>query len=251
MVQQLIPGLRVLEPSFLEVRHVVRAGERDPEPRHALPPGLRPHHFGREGIPAAALLADLLDDVVDVDELVLVEEGIGTGRAEHVVTRLRLRLGGELGRHLQVGDRVDAHRAVGQLPERLRLLAQLVVGGRDEVIPAEERQLALLGERRRPAEGEPRRHAGRAPGCGAEEITTRRCPHRAPPGGTDRTVARFYHPVADLVNQARVSFRHASARSRRTRTRRRSGSGRRARRRRRARRPDPRGAGRGWRPRAR
>ena len=32
----------------LPSRHVVRAGERDPEPRHALPPGLRPHHFGRE-----------------------------------------------------------------------------------------------------------------------------------------------------------------------------------------------------------
>jgi len=67
--------------------------------------------------------------------------------------------------------RVHPHRAVIGLAEGLRLLAQLVVRGRDEVVPGEERQLALLREGGRLAEGELRGHSGRRAGGDAKELT--------------------------------------------------------------------------------
>src|SRR5205807_1249926 len=82
-------------------------------------------------------------------QLLLVEEWIGGAGDDQVVAGLRGRLGGALGEQLRAGDRVDAHGDPGLLGEDLRLTPELVVGGRDEVIEGEERQLALLGERRR------------------------------------------------------------------------------------------------------
>ena len=184
LLEELIPGLRwVLEPGLLEVSHVIRAGEGDPEPRDGLPARLRLAALRGKVIPAPTLLPDLLDDVVHADEEVLVEERVGAGRPVHVVARLRLRLGGDLGRHLQMRHGIHAHRAVVGLAERFRLLAQLVVGGGDEVVPREKGQLTLLGVGRSPAEGEPRSHAGGGAGRGAEELTS----------GRDRSIGRF-HP---------------------------------------------------------
>jgi hypothetical protein len=92
-----------------------------------------------------------------VDELALVEERIG-GRGPHdVVTRLRLGLGGELGRKLERGDRVDAHLDAGLLAEGRGLPPQLLVRGGNEAAEGEHRQLAFLGERRGHAVREPRR----------------------------------------------------------------------------------------------
>src|SRR5207245_9081183 len=68
-----------------------------------------------------------------------LEEGVCAGGAVHVVARLRLGLRRYLRRHLEVRDRVHADLAVRQLAEGLGLPPELVVGGRDEVIPAEER----------------------------------------------------------------------------------------------------------------
>src|SRR5215468_10788319 len=89
---------------------------------------------------------------------------------------------------------VHAHRAVVGLAERLGLLAQLVVGGGDEVVPGEEGQLALLGEGGGLAEGEPRGDTGGGAGRGAEELTSGRNRsigrrHPGPPCGSmgDRT----------------------------------------------------------------
>src|SRR5207244_3261900 len=120
---------------------------------------LRVVHLGRERIPASTLLAELVDDVVEADEKVLVEERVGTRGAIHVVTRLRLGLGRDLRGHLQMRHRVDANGAVGLLREHFRLPTQLVIGRGPEMVPRQERQLALLGERR----GRPR-----AEPCGAE-----------------------------------------------------------------------------------
>ena len=184
LLEELIPGLRrMLEPGLLEVGHVVGAGERDPEPRDGLPARLRLAALRGEAVPAAALLADLLDHVVHADEEVLVEERIGARRPVHVVARLRLGLGRDLGRHLQMRHGIHAHRAVVGLAECLGLLAKLVVGGGDEVVPGEEGQLTLLGVGGSPAEGEPRSHAGGGAGRGAEELTS----------GRDRSIGRF-HP---------------------------------------------------------
>jgi len=66
-------------------------------------------------------------DVAHVGELALEEEGDGVVRADHVVSRLRLRLGGELRHELQVRDGVHAHADARLLAERFRLLAELVV----------------------------------------------------------------------------------------------------------------------------
>src|SRR5262249_18962388 len=83
---------------------------------------------------------------------------------------------------------VHAHRAVVGLAEGFRLLAQLVVGGGDEVVPGEEGQLALLGEGGGLAEGEPRGDTGGGGGrggggvaAGRQRATVRRHP-RAPLG---------------------------------------------------------------------
>jgi hypothetical protein len=65
-----------------------------------------------------------------------------------------------------------AHRAVVGLAERFRLLAELVVRGRDEVVPAEERQLSLLSVGGRLVQREPGSHPGRATGGGTEEAAT-------------------------------------------------------------------------------
>ena len=59
------------------------------------------------------------------------------------------------------------------LAEGLRLLAELVVGGGDEVVPAEERELALLGVSGRLAESEPGGHPDGGAGGGTEESTSR------------------------------------------------------------------------------
>src|SRR2546425_13326688 len=88
--------------SLLEVGHVVGRRERDPEPGHRLPTRFRLDHLGREWVPAAVLLAELLHDVVHVGVKVLVEEGVCAGGAVHVVARLRLGLRRYLRRHLEV-----------------------------------------------------------------------------------------------------------------------------------------------------
>src|SRR5262245_65480282 len=73
LLEQLVPGLRrVLEPRFLEVRHVVRAGERHPEPGDGLPPGFGLAALRGERIPAAPLLADLVDHIIHAYEEILV-----------------------------------------------------------------------------------------------------------------------------------------------------------------------------------
>src|SRR4030095_1524283 len=162
--------------------------------------------LGRERIPASARLAELADQVVHVDEEVLVEERVGARGPVHVVARLRLGLGGDLRRHLQVRHGIHAHRAVVGVAERLRLLAELVVGGRDEVVPAEEGQLSLLSVCGRLAESEPGGHPGRGAGGGTEESTSRNATrsdlvHGGPPyrsgglGAISRTLARWFHPL--------------------------------------------------------
>ena len=184
LLQQLVPGLRgMLEAGLLEVGHVVGAREGDPEPGDGLPAGLGLAALRREVVPAAALLADLLDHVVHGDEEILVEEGVGARRPVHVVAGLGLGLGRDLGRHLQMRHGVHAHRAVIGLAEGLGLLAELVVGGGDEVVPGEEGQLALLGEGGSLAEGEPGGHSGGGAGGRAEELTS----------GRDRAIGRV-HP---------------------------------------------------------
>ena len=108
---------------------------------------------------------------------VLVEEGVCPGGAVHVVARLRLGLRRYLRRHLEVRDRVHADLAARQLAEGLGLPPELVVGDRNEVIPAEERQLTLLGERGSFAERQPGRYAGSRAGGSAQELTTRSGSH--------------------------------------------------------------------------
>ena len=87
------------------------------------------------------------------------------------MARLRLRLRRDLGRQLQVRDRVHAHGDAGLLAEGLGLPAELVVGGRDEVVPREEGQLALLGEGGSAIEGG-EREAGDCAGRGLQEAAT-------------------------------------------------------------------------------
>ena len=190
--QQLGPRLRrILEARLLEVRLIVGAGEGDPEPRHALPAGLGLVHLGRERVPAAELLAELVHEVVEVGVQVLVEEGIGARAPVHVVARLRLRLGRDLCGHLQMRHGVDADRAVGLLREDLRLPAQLVVGGGHEMVPGQEGQLALLRERGGTAERQRGRETGRGGGRSFQELTTGRAGHGHSPWGSggSRTVA--------------------------------------------------------------
>ena len=204
--EEVVPRLgRAVEAGLLEVGHVVGSRERHPEPRDRPPARLGLAALRREVVPATALLAELGDQVVHRDEEVLVEERVGARGPVHVVAGLRLGLGRDLGRHLQVGHGVDAHRAVVGLAEGLRLLAELVVGGGDEVVPAEEGQLALLRVRGGLAESEPGGHPGGGAGGGTEESTSRNTAgsglvHGGPPlGGRSRaiarTLARVSHPL--------------------------------------------------------
>src|SRR5215813_13177386 len=89
---------------------------------------------------------------------------------------------------------VHAHCAVVGLAKGLGLLAQLVIGGGDEVIPGEKGQFALLGEGGRLAESEPGGDTGASAGSRAEKLTSTRDRsivrrHPGPPCGSmgDRT----------------------------------------------------------------
>ena len=144
LLEQLVPGLRRLQPGLPEVRHVVGGGKRDPVPRHRPPPRVGLRGLGGERIPAAVLLAERVDERADVDELVLEQERIGMAQEDQVVAGLRLRLGRALGRQLQPGDGIHPHGDPRLLAEHLRLPPQLVVRGRHEMVVAQERQLPLL-----------------------------------------------------------------------------------------------------------
>src|SRR5215471_15569425 len=121
---------------------------------------------------------------------------------------------------------VHAHCAVVGLAKGLGLLAQLVIGGGDEVIPGEKGQFALLGEGGRLAEGEPGGDTGASAGSRVEKLTSTRDRsivrrHPGPPSGSmgDRTsrenpagrvspprgqvVATLYPPLQALSRGAR------------------------------------------------
>src|SRR5713101_2135400 len=172
-LEELIPSLRRLEPGLLEVHFVVTPGERDPVPRHRPPPRRRLTRIPGERVPAAVPLAEVVDEVAHVDQMLLVEEGVGGARDDEVVARLRRDLGRALREQLREGDRVDAHRHPGLLTKDLGLPPQLVVGRRDEVVAREERQLALLGEGGSLPEREPGRHAGAGTGSDTKKVSTR------------------------------------------------------------------------------
>src|SRR5438093_1730316 len=172
-LEELIPSLRRLEPGLLEVHFVVAPGERDPVPRHRPPPRRRLTRIPGERIPAAVPLAEVVDEVAHVDQMLLVEEGVGGARDDEVVAGLRRDLGRALREQLREGDRVDAHRHPALLTKELSLPPQLVVGRRDEVVAREERQLALLGEGGSLPEREPGRHAGAGAGSDAKKVSTR------------------------------------------------------------------------------
>ena len=93
--------------------------------------------FGGEGIPAAVLLAEGVDERPQVDELVLEQERIGVAEEDEVVAGLALGLGGPLGRELEALDGVDLDGDPRLLAEELGLPAQFIVRGRDEMIVAE------------------------------------------------------------------------------------------------------------------
>jgi len=51
----------------------------------------------------------MVDEITHVDQVLLVEEGVGGGRDDEVVTGLGRDLGRALGEELRGLDRVDAH----------------------------------------------------------------------------------------------------------------------------------------------
>src|SRR5712692_7809746 len=79
---------------------------------------------------------------------------------------LALGLGGPLGRELEALDGVDLDGDPGLLAEDVGLPSELIVRGRDEMIVAEEAQLALLREGRRAAH----ECGGTDGGCSGEEL---------------------------------------------------------------------------------
>ena len=152
LLQQLVPCLRaMLEARLLEVGHVVGARERDPEPRDGSPAGLglsqsRP----RRGTSRRTSCR--------CPRRCRPRRRAGSRRGTDRRSRVGIMSWPDcdwasaaiLGGQLQVGDGVHAHRAVVGLAEGLRLLAQLVVGGGDEVVPARGRSARASARRRAP-----------------------------------------------------------------------------------------------------
>src|SRR5437667_10047152 len=99
---------------------------------------------------------------------------------------------------------VHPHRAVIGLAEGLGLLPELVVRGRDEVVPGEESQLPFLSIGGGLAEREPGGHAGRRPGGrGKEPATGHRTVsilvHADAPSRVFESSLRFSRDRSDLV----------------------------------------------------
>src|SRR2546426_3752617 len=106
--------------------------------------------------------------------------GVAEARAERgqIVTRARLDFGGLLGLQLQVGDDVEPHLHLVLRAPLLELALQLLVRLGDEARDAQERQLAGLGDRRRPPE---REGAGGAARGHAQKLTSTDSGHGGPP----------------------------------------------------------------------
>src|SRR5207247_482083 len=137
-----------------------------------------------ERIPAAVLLAERVDQRAHVDEQILEEVRIGVAQEDEIVAGLALGLGGALGRQLQALDGVDFDRETGLLAEHLGLPSELVVGGRNEVIGAQERELALLGVGGRAIQ----QYRGAGHGRSEKEVAARRSsPGSAPVAWTSGT----------------------------------------------------------------
>jgi hypothetical protein len=83
------------------VRHVVGGRKGDPVPRDRLPSRAGQRAFGAEGIPAAILLAEAVDDGAHVDETGLEQERIGVAEDDEVMAGLAVGLGGPLGWELE------------------------------------------------------------------------------------------------------------------------------------------------------
>jgi hypothetical protein len=133
-LEQVVPGLRRLDPGLLELHLVVAPRKRDPVPRHRPPPRRRLTRFLGERVPAAVTASEEVDEIADVDELLLVKEGVGGAGDDDVVARLRRNLCCPLGKHLGARDRVEPNGHAGLLGEDLGLPFQLVVRHGHEVV---------------------------------------------------------------------------------------------------------------------
>ncbi len=176
---EVLPGVGHLEAGLLEEVLAVRGDEEGVVLRDGPP---RPVDVGRllgRRERRAVLLLDLGDDVRQVEELRLVEPGEVHAHLDQVVARLRLDLGGVLGRLLGRRDVVDLDLDARVLGEALADLGQLLVRRRGEVVPAEIGDLPLLAARGRNAR---RENAGEAGGGGQETAAVDRL-HDVPPGG--------------------------------------------------------------------
>src|SRR5437773_6339060 len=125
-----------------------------------------------------------------VDEQILEEVRIGVAQEDEIVAGLALGLGGALGRQLQALDGVDFDRETGLLAEHLGLPSELVVGGRNEVVGAQERELALLGV----GGSAIQQYRGAGHGRREKEVAARRSSHGSTPLAW--TLGRKYHIMA-------------------------------------------------------
>src|SRR5262249_55345713 len=235
VMQELGPRLRHLEPRLLEVHHVIGGRERHPEPRHGFLARSGMRAFPGKRIPAAVLLAELVDAVADVGVMVLVEDRISVARQDQIVAGLRLGLRRELRGELQMRDGIDADGDAGLLAEHLGLSAELVIRGGNEVVPGQEGELAFLSVGRRLAEGEPGGHPGGRTGALVEKLPTSHrtrssgvhagsfaCDARfligasevfvSPPRRTNRVPPLYPRPsgLSSTRRVSRLSWRHSS-----------------------------------------
>ena len=122
---------------------------------------------------------------------------------DDVVSGLALGLGRALGRELETLDGVQLDRDAGLFAEGLGLAAQLIVGRGNEVTPAEEGELAALGECRSAFEGE----GGPCPGRSTNELPARELSH----GRTSSIGAAGSPPFGQVAGRDRRAWAPATA----------------------------------------
>ena len=131
---------------------------------------------------AAGAAADLVVQVVEIDQVLGVQMRVGVGGNRHVVSLLSLHLARHDGRQLQVGHAIHAYFDTGHGAELFELPLQFRVRSRHEVGPDQQFEFPLL---RHQGGRLGQQHAGEA-GCGCRRDTQKRPPFEGIVIGSDR-----------------------------------------------------------------
>src|SRR5439155_19325555 len=168
-----LPCGRRLEAVLIEKILAPEHRRQDVEVRHRVPAAFDARDRLGRGKPAAPLLADLVDDVRQIDEILVIETGEdGAHEVDDVVTRSGRVLRGDAGGQLEMRNAVDPDLDAVLGSPLLDDLVEPYVVRRHEVTPLKDTQDSAPGLGGSPAGGEHDAEPGRPGDGGLQESAT-------------------------------------------------------------------------------